>query len=197
LFYDKLNPMRKISILSPCPKIAILAKSPCPKIAILAKSLCAIILLFSLTQCSSQKIENNPILLNAKGYKTASYKIRGIRYTPMTPTQCLNYKESGIASHYEGAGGQTSMGIRPRRGQLYAAHKTLPLPCVVRVTCLESKRSVELRVIDRGPFIKNRIIDVSATAARQLGFHSRGLKRVSVELISVGEGKYKHYAKKP
>lgn len=167
-----------------------------PTIALLGKCLCALILLFSLSQCSSQKIENNPILLNARGYKTATYKIRGKRYFPMTPTESLSYKETGIASHYEGAGQQTSMGIRPRRGQLYAAHKTLPLPSMVRVTCMESNRSVELRVIDRGPFTKNRLIDVSATAARKLGFHSRGLNRVSVELISVGEGKYKHYAPK-
>ena len=65
-----------------------------------------------------------------------------------------------------------------------AAHRTLPLPSIVRVTNLENGRSVVLRVNDRGPFVNNRIIDVSKLAAERLGFYEKGTTRVRVDILA-------------
>ena len=79
---------------------------------------------------------------------------------------------------------------------LTAAHKTLPLPCVVKVTNLENGRTVKCRVNDRGPFIENRIIDLSPRAARQLDFRDQGLAEVRVQILSVGDGKFEQKPKR-
>ena len=68
---------------------------------------------------------------------------------------------------------------------LNAAHKHLPLPIFVRVTNLENHRSIIVRVNDRGPFVKGRIIDLSAGAARKLGFYKKGTAKVLVETIQL------------
>ena len=68
---------------------------------------------------------------------------------------------------------------------LSAAHKYLPLPTYVRVTNLENGRSIIVRVNDRGPFVKGRILDLSAGAARKLGFYDEGTVRVDVEAIDL------------
>ena len=77
------------------------------------------------------------------------------------------------------------------KGEYYAAHRTLPLPCMVRITNLTTGKSVEARVADRGPFVHNRLIDVSSAVARDLGFTHKGLDRVRVEVLSVGDGQYR------
>ena len=64
-----------------------------------------------------------------------------------------------------------------------AAHKYLPLPTFVKVTNLKNRRSIILRVNDRGPFVDGRIIDLSAGAARKLGFYDKGTAKVRVEAI--------------
>jgi rare lipoprotein A len=71
------------------------------------------------------------------------------------------------------------------------AHKTLPLPCRVKVTNLANGKSIKMRLNDRGPFIAGRIIDVTPRAASKLGFKGSGLTRVRVECLSVGDGSYK------
>lgn len=68
---------------------------------------------------------------------------------------------------------------------LNAAHKYLPLPTFVRVTNLDNKRQIILRVNDRGPFIDGRIIDLSAGAAKKLGFYEKGTARVIVETVNL------------
>lgn len=68
---------------------------------------------------------------------------------------------------------------------LNAAHKYLPLPSYVRVTNLENRKSIILRVNDRGPFVTGRIIDLSAGAAKRLGYYNKGTARVMVETIEV------------
>jgi rare lipoprotein A len=68
---------------------------------------------------------------------------------------------------------------------LNAAHKYLPLPTFVRVTNLENNRRTILRVNDRGPFVKGRIIDLSAGAAKKLGFYKKGTARVRVETVNL------------
>jgi rare lipoprotein A len=112
------------------------------------------------------------------------YKIKGRWYYPQP---YYELKQTGIASYYgrgHGAHGlPTATGERFCRYRMSAAHKTLPLPCMVRVTNLENGRQVVLRINDRGPFIRGRILDVSAAAARQLGFYHQGLARVHMETL--------------
>jgi len=76
------------------------------------------------------------------------------------------------------------------------AHKTLPIPCRVKVTNLANGKTLKLRLNDRGPFIPGRIIDVTPRAAAKLGFKKDGLTQVRVELLSVGDGKYRRKAKR-
>ena len=103
------------------------------------------------------------------------YKVRGNKYYPLTDPE--GYKERGIASWYGAESGHlTAMGTKFRPQGLTAAHKTLPLPSRVRVTNLHNGRSIVLVVNDRGPFVKNRLIDLSQGAARAIGI--RGLAKV-------------------
>lgn len=118
------------------------------------------------------------------GYKIGNpYQIDGRWYTP---AEDYDYVETGIASWY-GAdfhGKPTANGERFDMNALTAAHRTLPLPSWVRVTNLENGRSLNLRVNDRGPFKKNRIIDVSRRGAQVLGFQDKGVARVRVEILA-------------
>lgn len=135
------------------------------------------------------------------GYQTRGYSIRGVRYQPLSVDQALNYSEEGIASWYDESKffglvrGDTSLGEKVMPMAISGAHKTLPLPCRVKVTNLKNGKSLKMRLNDRGPFIPGRIIDVTPRAAAKLGFKSQGLTRVRVEVLSVGDGKYKKKAK--
>ena len=97
--------------------------------------------------------------------------------------------QTGLASYYGPGfhGQETASGEIFDQRKMTAAHRTLPLGTVVRVTNLENGRRVELRVTDRGPYGRNyrkgTIIDVSKGAARRLGFIRDGLVRVRVEVI--------------
>ena len=99
----------------------------------------------------------------------------------------------GEASLYEGANTRGALGEKLPYGGMYAAHRTLPLPCTVRVTCHRTGKSCIVRVADRGPYIKGRLIDVGTKVAKELGFYERGLDTVTVEVISVGDGKWRRY----
>jgi peptidoglycan lytic transglycosylase len=93
--------------------------------------------------------------------------------------------EVGLASYYGSRfhGSRTASGTSYDRRGLTAAHRTLPFGTRIRVTNLANGRSVVLTVTDRGPFRKDRIVDVSARAARRLGFLRDGLARVRVEVV--------------
>ncbi len=135
-----------------------------------------------------------------RGYKTTPYVINGKRYVPMSVEQALTYSQTGIASHYNETSfwglcsGQTAIGEDVHPWHLHAAHPTLPLPCRVLVTSLRTGKSVKVRVNDRGPFVKNRLIDLSEEAAEELGIIDRGLEPVRVTVLSVGDGKWTRYA---
>ncbi len=137
-----------------------------------------------------------------KGYMTRPYTVRGGYYRPMSVDQALHYRQEGIGSWYDESKffglkrGNTSLGEKVMPWHISAAHKTLPLPCVVRVTNLANGKKLKMRVNDRGPFIPGRIIDVTPRAASRLGFKGRGLTRVRVEVVSVGDGKYKRKARR-
>ena len=87
--------------------------------------------------------------------------------------------QSGIASVY--SGGRTASGERASASGMTAAHRTLPFGTLVRVTYRRSGRSVVVRINDRGPFVRGRVIDVTPAAARALGFS--GLAPVTLDVI--------------
>jgi rare lipoprotein A len=113
------------------------------------------------------------------------YTIAGTTYRPAYRTA---YSEEGIASWYGPGfhGKPTANGERFDARAMTAAHPTLQLPSYVQVTNLDNGRQVVLRVNDRGPFAKGRVIDVSAAAAEQLGFKTAGTARVRVDLLPGG-----------
>lgn len=110
------------------------------------------------------------------------YKVAGIVYRPV---ESWDYDARGRASWYGAGfhGKQTANGEVFDQDALTAAHQTLPLPSVVRVTNLENGRSLVLRVNDRGPFVAGRILDVSRKAARLLKFHDKGVTQVRVQVL--------------
>ena len=109
-----------------------------------------------------------------------SYEVDGKEYHVLDTSR--GYKQRGIASWYGQAfhGRRTSSGEPYDMYQMTAAHKTLPLPTYVQVTNLENGHTVVLRVNDRGPFVEERIIDVSYVAAQRLGMVGSGTARVEV-----------------
>jgi rare lipoprotein A len=95
--------------------------------------------------------------------------------------------QTGIASYYHDSlhGNKTASGQIYDKRKMSAAHKRLPLGTKVKVTDTKTGRSIVVRVNDRGPFIKGRIIDLSRRAARELGIIRRGITPVKVEILSV------------
>ncbi|HVQ20406.1 MAG TPA: septal ring lytic transglycosylase RlpA family protein [Terrimicrobiaceae bacterium] len=129
------------------------------------------------------------------GYSYRPYTVHGVRYTPIPPGQAPGYVEDGIASHYrEGwllVPGPTALGEKLWPWNRSGAHKTLPLPCRVRVTNLRNGRSTVIRLNDRGPFIAGRMLDVTEPVAKELGFYEAGLAPVRIEVLSVGDAQWK------
>lgn len=110
------------------------------------------------------------------------YEIFGVNYVPQ---DYEDFEEIGTASWYgdDFHGKLTANGETYNMGSMTAAHPTLPLPSLVRVTNLRNNKSVVVRVNDRGPFAKNRVIDVSEKAATMLDFKQHGTTEVKVELL--------------
>jgi rare lipoprotein A len=94
--------------------------------------------------------------------------------------------QKGMASFYHDSlhGRKTASGQRYNRNGLSAAHKTLPLGTKIKVTDTRTGRSIVVKVNDRGPFVRGRIIDLSRAAANQLGIVKRGVARVEVKVLS-------------
>ena len=112
----------------------------------------------------------------------APYQVAGVWYTPKEDP---GYNRTGVASWYGDA-----FHMKPTaNGEIFdkdlpsAAHTTLPLPSLVEVTNLDNGRTLTVRVNDRGPFVDNRIIDLSHEAARQLGYDRQGLAHVRVRYL--------------
>lgn len=111
------------------------------------------------------------------------YQIDDVWYYPHVDYE---YDETGIASWY----GPNFHGKTTANGEIYdmndltAAHRTLPLPSLVEVTNLENGRKLRLRINDRGPYAKGRIIDISRQGAQLLGFHTNGTAKVRVRVLA-------------
>ena len=148
-----------------------------------------IFLLLFITSCSetsfiinSAKILGDSKYDNRPKYKVGKpYKINGQWFYPAVDYQ---YDEVGIASWY----GPNFHGKKTANGEIFnqntisAAHKTLPIPSIVIVTNLENNKKLEIRINDRGPFVRGRIIDLSKKAAEILGIFKSGTAKVRVQI---------------
>ena len=109
--------------------------------------------------------------------------------TSISLAQIQTGKASFYADKFEGS--LTASGEKYRHSKLTAAHKTLPFGTKIRVTNQSNQLSVEVIVNDRGPYVENRIVDLSKSAAEKLDFINQGLADVSLEIIDPGNGKAK------
>lgn len=139
--------------------------------------------------CSNVKNAIPKIEKLSKGGCNKPYKIKGKYYIPEINIQ--SYKKIGIASWY----GKQFHGRKTSNGEIYdmyamtAAHKTLPIPCYVKVTNMNNNKRVIVRINDRGPFYKNRIIDLSYAAAYKLDLIEKGIGNVKIEKIEFNKPK--------
>lgn len=147
------------------------------------RRMAAVVMLLAVAGCGS-----DPPRLPSDGgghYKLGRpYTINGRTYRPeFDPT----YDRTGIASWYGDyfQGRSTANGETFDKGLVSAAHTTLPLPSLVEVTNLENGRKLVVRLNDRGPFVGDRLIDLSEAAAIELGFHEQGLARVRVRFLEL------------
>jgi rare lipoprotein A len=110
------------------------------------------------------------------------YTVAGREYVPQ---ENINYSAEGLASWYgdDFHGRYTANGEIFDMNSISAAHPTLPLPSYVRVTNLQNHKSIVVRVNDRGPYVGNRVIDLSVRTAKLLGFYGHGLTRVKVDYV--------------
>ncbi len=163
-----------------------------------AKAVVGLALMLGLSGCAklqflaqgTKELQTKAISGNASQAKTGNghykvgdaYQIDGIWYYP---AEDWSYDETGIASWYgpNFHGKPTANGETFDQEELTAAHNTLPMPSLVRVTNLENGRSLVLRVNDRGPFAKGRIIDISKRGAELLGFKVAGTAPVRVRIL--------------
>jgi rare lipoprotein A len=118
---------------------------------------------------------------------TQTYQVKGEVYTTRTHQDAKDYSKEGIASYYH----SKFNGRRTSSGELYnstlytAAHKTLPLNSYAVVTNMNNQRKVIVRINDRGPFSKGRIIDLSHAAAKEIGIIGSGMGMVKIEALHV------------
>lgn len=141
---------------------------------------CLFILLCALTSCAT--IEHHGTESKG-GYKVGNpYSVKGQTYYPKVN---YDYDETGIASWYGPGfdGKRTANGERFYQNELTGAHKTLPMPSIVRVTNLSNGKSLVVRINDRGPYARGRLIDVSTEAAKLLGFKNIGTAKVRVQVL--------------
>ena len=125
---------------------------------------------------------------SSKLQNPADIKTKGIKHRKIM---------NGVSSFYA----EDFHGKLTANGEIYdmygvtAAHKTLPLNTVCRVTNTSNKKSLILRINDRGPYIKGRILDCSYGAAKKLDFINQGTTNVKIEVIEWGDGKYMQHRK--
>jgi rare lipoprotein A len=150
--------------------------------------ICRLIFIFTLfalfiCACASRTSTYSPPPPSKPGHPKP-YKVLGKWYQPLPHSE--GFRQRGMASWY----GRDFHGKKTSNGEIYnmyamtAAHKTLPLGTYVRVYNLENNRSVVVRINDRGPFVRGRVIDLSYTAAKDIGIVGPGTARV--EVVALG-----------
>ncbi len=146
----------------------------------MVRVLAALSLAAGLTACATAPPASGPA--TRLGGTLAPYQVNGVWYRPHAQP---DYDEVGVASWY----GAQYHNRRTADGEVFdmdrpsAAHATLPLPCMVEVTNLANGRRLRVRVNDRGPFVRGRILDLSREGARELGFYDQGSARVRVRYL--------------
>lgn len=153
-------------------------------LAILSLSACSEVELFSHAVKTSREPAVGSTIQQGTFKVGKTYTVLGQTYTPR---ETYNFTETGIASWY-GPGfhkGRTASGEVYDKYEMTAAHRTLQMPSLVRVTNLDNGRSVIVRVNDRGPFKRGRVIDVSKRAAEMLGMIGTGTAKVRIDLLPV------------
>jgi rare lipoprotein A len=154
--------------------------SPRPAALTLVQAAAVLLLAASLGACGSSGSKN---VAQRGSYKVgAPYKIDGVTYTPQEE---FNHVETGVASWYGPGfhGKSTANGEPYDQSARTAAHRTLQMPAIVRVTNLDNGMSTVVRINDRGPFARSRIIDLSRTAAQELDIVRNGTGHVRIEQL--------------
>jgi rare lipoprotein A len=154
--------------------------SPRPAALTLVQAAAVLLLAASLSACGSSGSKN---VAQRGSYKIgAPYKIDGVTYTPQEE---FNHVETGVASWYGPGfhGKSTANGEPYDQSARTAAHRTLQMPAIVRVTNLDNGMSTVVRINDRGPFARSRIIDLSRTAAQELDIVRNGTGHVRIEQL--------------
>ena len=173
----------------------------------ISRNLIAFIIILILASCSSapRYARSNSAPKYKKTSKPAlkktNPKSKAIFIDPKTVNTNVKHKKKmvGISSFYA----EDFHGKLTANGEIYdmygltAAHKTLPLNTVARVTNLENGKSLILRINDRGPYIVGRMLDCSYGAAKKLDFIKQGKTKVQVDIIEWGDGVYMHHRNKP
>jgi rare lipoprotein A (peptidoglycan hydrolase) len=129
------------------------------------------------------KATRSLVTATQRGPTDKPYSMNGRRYVP---TDNSAYRAEGVASWYgpDFHGRKTANGERYDMNGISAAHRTMPLPSYARVTNLQNGRSIIVRVNNRGPFVHNRIADLSVGTAKALDFYKKGTARVRVEFVA-------------
>jgi rare lipoprotein A len=156
---------------------------PVPVVRVLGTLLAMGCLAGLLSACGSSSRGGGGGVAQRGAYKVgAPYKIDGVTYTPQEE---FNRTETGVASWYGPGfhGKSTANGERYDQGERTAAHRTLQMPAIVRVTNLDNGMSTVVRINDRGPFARSRIIDLSRTAAQELDVVRNGTARVRIDQL--------------
>ena len=132
------------------------------------------------------------------GAKKSAFRYTFIIISLIFSFNIYGFEQIGKASWY----GPKFHGKKTANGEIFntndftAAHKTLPFGSIVKVISLENNKSIIVRINDRGPFAKNRIIDLSKAAAKQIGMITNGVMRVKIILLEKGDNKYHRYSSK-
>ena len=152
--------------------------------ASLARACGAVLVIACLAACGSTPGSKTSTTTAQRGaYKVGNpYRIDGVLYTPK---EDFNHTETGVASWYGPGfhGKSTANGERYDQSDRTAAHRTLQMPSIVRVTNLSNGLSTVVRINDRGPYASNRVIDLSRTAAQELDVIRNGTARVRIEQL--------------
>lgn len=122
---------------------------------------------------SKQDVQEQPAVREEQTNKTAN----------PSASRSFNRAFSGKASYYSYSKGKTASGSKFDRDALTAAHRNLPFGTRVRVTATRNNKSVVVRITDRGPWIRGRVLDLSLAAARSLGITDRGVAQIRAEVL--------------
>jgi rare lipoprotein A len=155
---------------------------PMPVVRVLGTLLLMGCLAGALSACGSSRGGGAGVAQRGTYKVGAPYKIDGVTYTPQEE---FNHVETGVASWYGPGfhGKSTANGERYDQSERTAAHRTLQMPAIVRVTNLDNGMSTVVRINDRGPFARSRIIDLSRTAAQELDVVRNGTARVRIDQL--------------